>query len=55
MDLDDIILSEVTQSKKNNQKRCTHWLSDISPEIQNNQYTIHKTYEIQDKGSSHWE
>ena len=51
MDLEDIILSEVTQSQKN-----THVMQslivDICPEAQNTPDTIHKTYETQEEGIS---
>ena len=43
MDLEDIILSEVTQSPKN-----THWYVDIRPEAQNTQDAICKTHETQE-------
>jgi hypothetical protein len=49
MDLEDIILSEVTQSQKN-----THGMHslilDISPEAQNTQDTIQKAHETQEEG-----
>ena len=48
IDLEDIILSEVTQSQKNTHDKYTHWYMDISPEAQNTQDTICKTHETQE-------
>jgi hypothetical protein len=48
MDLEDIILSEVTQSQKNTHDMHS-LISDISPEAQNTQDTICKT-QTQEKG-----
>jgi hypothetical protein len=49
MDLEDIILSEVTQSQKNTHDM--HSLKvDIIPEAQNTQETICKTHETQEEG-----
>jgi hypothetical protein len=46
MELENIILSEVTQSQKN-----THGMhSLISPEAQNTQDTIHRPHEAQEEG-----
>jgi hypothetical protein len=50
MDLEEIILSEVTQSQKNRHDIHSLHIMDISPEAQNTQDTIHKTHETQEKG-----
>ena len=48
MDLEDIILSEVTQSQKN--KQGMHSLkSKYEPKAQNTQYTIHRPQEAHKK------
>jgi hypothetical protein len=47
MDLEDINLSEVTQSQKTH-IICIHWSVDISPESPNTQDNIRKTHEIQE-------
>jgi hypothetical protein len=49
MDLEDIILCEVTQPQKN--KHDMHSLRmDISPEAQNTQDTVCKPHETQEEG-----
>jgi hypothetical protein len=46
MELENIILSEVSQSQKN-----THGIHSLmSPEAQNTQGTIHKPHEAQEEG-----
>jgi hypothetical protein len=45
MDLEDNILSEVTQSQKN-----THDMQSLSPEFQNTEDTICKAHETQEEG-----
>jgi len=53
MELEKIILSEVTQSQKS-----THGMhsliSSISPKAQNTQDTIHRPYEAQEERRSKW-
>ena len=49
MDLEDIILSEVTQSEKNTHDMHS-LISGYSPDAQNTQDTICKTYETQEEG-----
>jgi hypothetical protein len=48
MDLEGIILSEVTQSQKNTHNMHS-LISDISPEALNTQDTINKSHETQEK------
>jgi hypothetical protein len=48
-DLEDIIMSEVTQSQKNTHDMHS-LIVDISPEAQNTQDTICKTHEAQEEG-----
>jgi hypothetical protein len=54
MELENIILSEVTQSQKN-----THGMHsvivDISPEAQNTKDTIDRPHEAQEEGIQNWE
>jgi hypothetical protein len=49
MDLEDIILSEVTHSQKNTHDMYS-LISDISPEAQSTQDIIHKPHETQEEG-----
>jgi hypothetical protein len=49
MDLEDIILSEVTQSQKNTHDMHS-LIVDFSPEAQNTQDTICKTHKTQEEG-----
>jgi hypothetical protein len=48
MELENIILSEVTQSQNNT---CAMYslIVDISPKAQNNQDTIHRPHEAQER------
>ena len=48
MYLDDIILSEVTQSQKNTHDM--HSLISFSPKAQNTQDTIYRPHEAQEEG-----
>jgi hypothetical protein len=50
MYMEDIILSEVTQSQKNTHDMHSLISVDISPESQNTQDTICKTHETQEEG-----
>ena len=50
MHLEDVILSEVTQSQKNTHDMHSLISVDISPESQNTQDTICKTHENQEEG-----
>jgi hypothetical protein len=47
MDLENIILNEVTQSRTHN--ICTHWKVYNSSDTRNTQDTIHKTHESQEE------
>jgi len=49
MELENIILSEVTYSQKTHML-CTHWQVDISPKAQNTQDMIHRPHEAQEEG-----
>jgi hypothetical protein len=53
MDLEGIILSEVTQSQKNTHDVYS-LIMYISPEAQNTQDTIRKTHETQEEGRPKW-
>ena len=50
MELENIILNEVTQLENSTHGIHTQWYVDISPEAQNTQDTIHRLYETKEEG-----